>query len=352
MQITFLGENDLYGDVRVKTLVCEKPFSLQLDDQPRPARKPGEALIRIRRVGLCGTDFHIFSGNQPFLSYPRVMGHELAGEVAEIDAGSRLTLGELVTINPYLPCGHCIACRKAKPNACVNIRVMGVHIDGGMTEYVSVPEKAVVPVPGLTPDQAAMVEFLSIGAHAVRRGQVTGEDRVLVVGAGPIGVATALFAQLAGADVSLIDTNAARLDYAQKAIGLHHAAEVGDGLEDWLKSRTDGEGFDAVFDATGSARAIEQGFSYVAHGGRYVLVSVVKDTISFMDPEFHKREMTLIGSRNATRHDFQLVIDLIRDGAIPTAALQTHAFALEDLPSVVPELMADPGRVLKAIGSF
>jgi 2-desacetyl-2-hydroxyethyl bacteriochlorophyllide A dehydrogenase len=338
--------------MRVKTLVCEKPFSLQLGERPRTERKPGEALVRIKRVGLCGTDFHIFSGNQPFLSYPRVMGHELAGEVAEVDEGSNLRVGELVTINPYLPCGTCIACRKAKPNCCTNIRVMGVHIDGGMTEYVSVPEKAVVPVPGLTPDQAAMVEFLSIGAHAVRRGGITGEDRVLVVGAGPIGVAAALFAKLAGADVSLIDTNAGRLDYAATAVGLKHTAVVGEGLEDWLKARSDGEGFDAVFDATGSARAIEKGFSYVAHGGRYVLVSVVKDTISFADPEFHKREMTLIGSRNATRHDFQLVIDLIRDGAIPTAALQTHAFALEDLPRVVPELMADPGSVLKAIGSF
>ncbi|WP_443751037.1 zinc-binding alcohol dehydrogenase family protein [Asticcacaulis solisilvae] len=336
----------------MKTLVCEKPFSLQLGNQPRPERKPGEALIRIRRVGLCGTDFHIFSGNQPFLSYPRVMGHELAGEIVETDTGSRLTVGELVTINPYLPCGHCVACRKNKPNACVNIRVMGVHVDGGMTEFVSVPEKAVVPVPGLTPDQAAMVEFLSIGAHAVRRGHVVEDERVLVVGAGPIGVATALFAQLAGAEVSLIDTNAGRLDYARKAIGLEHTALVGDGLEDWLTGRTNGEGCDAVFDATGNARAIEQGFARVAHGGRYVLVSVVKDTISFADPEFHKREMTLIGSRNATRHDFQLVIDLIRDGAIPTAALQTHAFAMEDLPRVVPELMADPGSVLKAIGSF
>lgn len=336
----------------MKTLVCEKPFSLQLDDKPRPSRAPGEALVRIQRVGLCGTDFHIFSGNQPFLSYPRVMGHELAGEIVEVDDRSSLTVGSLVTINPYLPCGTCIACRKAKPNCCTQIRVMGVHIDGGMTEYVSVPEKAVVPVPGLTPDQAAMVEFLSIGAHAVRRGGITSEDRVLVVGAGPIGVAAALFAQLAGAEVSLIDTNAGRLDYAAKAIGLHHTATVGDGVEAWLKGRTNGDGFDAVFDATGSARAIEKGFSYVAHGGRYILVSVVKDTISFADPEFHKREMTLIGSRNATRHDFQLVIDLIREGAIPTAALQTHAFALEDLPRVVPELMADPGSVLKAIGSF
>lgn len=336
----------------MKTLVCEKPFSLQLDDKPRPLRAPGEALVRIKRVGLCGTDFHIFSGNQPFLSYPRVMGHELAGEIVEVDDRSSLTVGELVTINPYLPCGTCIACRKAKPNCCTHIRVMGVHIDGGMTEYVSVPEKAVVPVPGLTSDQAAMVEFLSIGAHAVRRGGITGEDRVLVVGAGPIGVAAALFAQLAGAEVSLIDTNAGRLDYAARAIGLHHTATVDDGVEAWLNERTHGDGFDAVFDATGSARAIEKGFSYVAHGGRYVLVSVVKDTISFADPEFHKREMTLIGSRNATRHDFQLVIDLIREGAIPTAALQTHAFALEDLARVVPELMADPGSVLKAIGSF
>ena len=336
----------------MKAIVCSKPFSLDVEERPVPVRKPGEVMIRIRRVGLCGTDYHIFSGNQPFLSYPRVMGHELAGEVAELDAGTALEVGQLVTINPYIPCGTCIACRKSKPNCCVNINVLGVHVDGGMTEFICVPAAAVIAVDGLTPDQAAMVEFLSVGAHAVRRGQVAKGDRALVVGAGPIGVGVALFCQFAGAEVTLIDTSAERLAYARDKVGIGHVQTVDDGLDAYLKARSDGEYFDVVFDATGNGKAIEKGFSYVAHGGRYVLVSVVKDVISFADPEFHKREMTLLGSRNATREDFEYVIEKLRSGAIPSVMLQTHNFDLVDTPTMIKDLIANQGSVLKAIATF
>ncbi|CAL4868784.1 L-galactonate-5-dehydrogenase [Asticcacaulis sp. MM231] len=309
-------------------------------------------MIRIRRVGLCGTDYHIFSGNQPFLAYPRIMGHELAGEVAEVDEGSSLRIGQLVTINPYLPCGVCVACRKEMPNCCVNIKVLGVHIDGGMTEFICVPADAVIPVEGLSPDQAAMVEFLSVGAHAVRRGQVSKADRALVVGAGPIGVGVALFCKFTGAEVSLIDTSAERLAYARDKVGLEHVQQVGEDLDAFLTERSNGEYFDVVFDATGNGKAIEKGFGYVAHGGRYVLVSVVKDTISFSDPEFHKRETTLLGSRNATREDFEYVISKLRSGAIPSDMLQTHNFDLMETPTRIKELIANQGSVLKAIATF
>ncbi len=336
----------------MKAIVCDRPYSLGIEERPVPVRKVGEVMIRIRRVGLCGTDYHIFSGNQPFLAYPRIMGHELAGEVAEIDDGSPLKIGQLVTINPYIPCGTCVACRKEKPNCCVNINVLGVHVDGGMTEFICVPAAAVIPVDGLTPDQAAMVEFLSVGAHAVRRGQVTKGDRALVVGAGPIGVGVALFCQFTGAEVSLIDTSGDRLNYARDKVGIAHVKQLGDGLDDFLKDRSDGEFFDVVFDATGNGKAIEKGFSYVAHGGRYVLVSVVKDTISFSDPEFHKRETTLLGSRNATREDFESVIENLRSGAIPSDMLQTHNFDLMDTPMMIKDLIANQGSVLKAIATF
>lgn len=336
----------------MKTIVCERPFSLEMAQRDRPVRAAGEALVQIKRVGLCGTDFHIFSGNQPFLSYPRVMGHELAGYIVEVDENSPLKPQSQVTINPYLPCGRCVACRKQKPNCCVNIKVLGVHIDGGMTEYISVPEAAIVPAEGLTLEQAAMVEFLAIGLHAVRRGAILHEESVLVVGAGPIGVAVAIFAGLAGAEVTLIDTSIERLTYARDVVGIANVAVADDQVAAWLEARTRGEYFDAVFDATGSAAAIETGFGYVAHGGRYVLVSVVKDMISFKDTEFHKREMQLIGSRNATRHDFQMVIDLMRAGDIPTDALQTHAFELAEAATVIPALKERLSTVLKAIGTF
>ncbi|MGZ3306624.1 MAG: zinc-binding dehydrogenase, partial [Asticcacaulis sp.] len=241
--------------------------------------------------------------------------------------------------------------RKSKPNCCVNIEVMGVHIDGGMTEFVCVPAAAVIKVEGLTPDQAAMVEFLSIGAHAVRRAALQSGERVLIVGSGPIGIAAALFARLAGAEVWIIDTNAQRLTFARERLGFAKVAVADGAAPAWLSEQTGNEGFDCVFDATGSAAAIQAGFQYVAHGGRYVLLSVVKDSISFSDPEFHKREMMLIGSRNATRQDFEYVIQSIRAGAIPTDDLKTHAFELKDMPQVVPELIKNFGSVLKAIGS-
>ncbi|ESQ82236.1 hypothetical protein AEAC466_17985 [Asticcacaulis sp. AC466] len=336
----------------MKAIVCDKPFSIGIEDRPAPVRKPGEVMIRIRRVGLCGTDYHIFSGNQPFLAYPRVMGHELAGEVAEVDAGAPLQIGQLVTINPYIPCGTCVACRKQKPNCCVNIKVLGVHVDGGMTEFICVPAHAVIAVDGLSPDQAAMVEFLSVGAHAVRRGQVTKADRALVVGAGPIGVGVALFCTFAGAAVTLIDTSQERLAYARDKVGIEHVKQVGEELQAFLEARSDGEYFDVVFDATGNGKAIEKGFSYVAHGGRYVLVSVVKDTIAFSDPEFHKRETTLLGSRNATREDFEYVIENLRSGAIPSDMLRTHNFDLMDTPTMIKDLIANQGSVLKAIATF
>lgn len=333
----------------MKAVVCERPFELGMRTLPKPSRAPGEVLLRMRRVGLCGTDYHIFAGNQPYLSYPRVMGHELAAEVVEADSTSPLAPGQVVTLNPYLACGTCIACRKGKPNCCTSIEVLGVHTDGGMCEFLAVPETAVIPAGTLDLDQAAMVEFLSVGAHAVRRGETAPGSRALVVGAGPIGIAVALFARAAGADVTLVDSNPPRLDYASTAIGIERTVIADDRLHDTLSALTDGEFFDLVFDATGNAKAMERGFAYVAHGGTYVLVSVVKQDITFADPEFHKREMRLIGSRNATGEDFRAVIAAIERGDIPTDAIKTHAFPLEEAPQRIPELIAEAGTVLKAI---
>lgn len=335
----------------MKAILCDAPFSLSVVERPAPVRGEGEALIRVRRVGLCGTDYHIYAGRQPFLEYPRVIGHELAGEVAEAPIGSGLSVGQVVTINPYLPCGTCVACRRGKPNCCAAIRVLGVHIDGGMCDFVSVPAGAVVPVGALSLDQAAMVEFLAIGRHAVGRGAVSAGQRVLVVGAGPIGVGVALFAQLAGAEVLLIDTSAARLARAQD-IGVGEVLAVDDTLGALLAARTEGEFFDCVFDATGNIGAMCRGLEFVAHGGAYVLVSVVKEELRFPDPEFHKRETSLLASRNATRADFEDVIARIADGSIPTAKLHTQSLAALDMPERLPQLARAPDAVLKAIVAF
>lgn len=332
----------------MKVVVCEKPGVLKLDQREAPARAAGEVLVRIRRVGICGTDYHIFGGSQPYLSYPRIMGHELSGEVAKADAASAFRPGQLVCIMPYLSCGECRACRRGHTNCCRNLQVLGVHRDGGLAEFVSVPEQFVIDASGLTLDQAAMVEFLSIGHHAASRGAPSEGDRVLIVGAGPIGMAVALFASRRGAEVTVMDGNAARANFCVRELGAARTLGVEDPTAR-IAELTGGEGFDVVFDATGNQKAMEAGFAPVGHGGRYVLVSIVSADISFSDPEFHKRETTLLASRNATREDFEAVITAIRAGEVPTDRLGTHHTALEELPRVIERWSAPSAGVIKGI---
>lgn len=332
-------------------VVCTRPGELKLEQRRRPVAAEGDVLVRVRRVGVCGTDMHIFCGDQPFLTYPRVMGHELAGEVEEAPAGSQLRAGDPVYIIPYLACGSCIACRKGRPNCCTSIAVLGVHRDGGLANYISVPAQNVRKAEGITLDQAAMAEFLAVGAHAVRRACPAAGDKVLVVGTGPIGIAVLLFSRLRGADVTAVDGRADRLAFCRDKLGLRSTFLAGESLGEELAEHSDGEMFDIVFDATGNPAAMEAGFGYVAHGGTYVLVSIVPSSISFSDPEFHKREMTLLGSRNATAEDFDTVVEAMRNGRIPTDCLKTHVSPLADLPETFPGWIDPSAGVIKAIVS-
>jgi Threonine dehydrogenase and related Zn-dependent dehydrogenases len=330
------------------TIICDSPGTLSTVDRPKPTRGEGEVLVRLRRVGVCGTDLHIFTGNQPYLSYPRVMGHELSGIVEEVPVASHLTPGDTVSIIPYISCGHCSACRKGRTNCCRNIGVLGVHRDGGMTEYLSLPERFVLKAEGLTVDQAAMVEFLAIGAHAVARANVQPRQKVLVVGAGPIGMAVAIFARLDGAEVTFLDGRADRLDFAATHLGASHTVLLGDGDQQTLSEITNGDFFDAVFDATGNPKAMERGFRFVGHGGTYVFVSIVSSDISFSDPEFHKRETSLLGSRNATVEDFERVIEAMRAGEVPEALI-THRMMLAEVPERFAGLTDPAAGVVKAM---
>ncbi len=336
----------------MKTIVCQEPYLLQVAEREEPVAGPADVLVRIRRVGLCGTDYHIYAGRHPYLSYPRVMGHELAGEVVRAPRGSALTVGQRVAINPYLSCGACGACRKGKPNACLNISVLGVHADGGMCELIAVPESAVIDAAGLPLDHAAMIEFLAIGAHAVARAKLAEGDRVLVVGAGPIGTAAGLFAKLSGGRVTLIDTRAQRLDYARTRLGFEDTVVVDATIAAALGERTEGAMYDAVFDATGVLAAMTRSLAYVAHGGSLVLVGVAPGDLVFPDPEFHKRETTVLASRNALAGDFAHVIASIKAGHLPIDALHTHSFDADDMPTQLPRLIADADHVLKAIARF
>src|SRR5674476_690927 len=174
----------------MKALICTKPGTFEYKDIVKPVLQTGQAIIKIRRIGICGTDLHAYEGTQPFFTYPRILGHELAADLIEADGADGFLPGEALTIIPYFNCSKCIACRNGKPNCCIDIKVCGVHIDGGMTEYLSVPTYSLVKSQGLSYDELALVEPLSIGAHGVRRANVQKDEFVLVIGAGPIGLGT------------------------------------------------------------------------------------------------------------------------------------------------------------------
>ncbi|WP_423065563.1 zinc-binding alcohol dehydrogenase family protein [Devosia sp. CN2-171] len=328
-------------------LVCRQPGVLEIETRPAPHRGEGEALVRPLRVGICGTDYHIYEGKHPFLEYPRVMGHELAVEVLEAPAGSGFAPGEICVVNPYVSCGRCIACRAGKPNCCVRIAVLGVHRDGGMALLLSLPVANLVKAVGLSIDACATVEFLAIGAHAVRRAGTGAGKRGLVIGAGPIGLGVALFGAISGLEVSVLDLDAARLETARAIAG---ATPIpADEAAPMVAALTDGEGFDFVFDATGNAASMQKGFDYVAHGGTYVLVSVVKGPITFEDPDFHRREMSLLGSRNATSEDFQRVIAAIAAGNVPIDKLITHRTTLAGAARDIPVWATQKRGLVKAV---
>lgn len=322
--------------------LCVEPGTFVLESRPLPRSAPeGWLLVDIQAAGLCGTDYHIFQGKHPYLAYPRVIGHELSARVTE--GGHGFAKGQLVVINPYIACGSCHACARGKPNACMNIGVLGVHRDGGICARIAVPAGNLIDATGLSAHQAALVEFLAIGAHAVRRSGMTSADRVLVTGAGPIGLGAALFARATGAEVHVMDSSDQRLAAAGR-LGFAHLHQPGTLPASFLAG-----GFDVVMDATGNPRAMEAGFAHVAHGGTYVLVSVVKDDLTFNDAEFHKREMRLVGSRNALAEDFQTVMAALRSGAVDGAALISTTLPLADLPRRIGELAADRGGIIKAL---
>lgn len=340
----------------MKAVICSQPGELALIDRAAPGvPAAGWVKVAVSHVGICGTDYHIFEGKHPFLEYPRVMGHEISATVLEGGDDAGLPAGTPVIVNPYISCGTCIACRQVKPNCCTAIRVLGVHTDGAFCEEIVVPAGNLYPANGLSLEAAATVEFLAIGAHAVRRARAPSGQRSLVIGAGPIGLGTAIFSRIAGHAVTLLDASAERLEMARDRLGFEQGILAGPDAIKSAHALTDNDGFDVVFDATGHAGSMEASFAFVAHGGCLVFVSVVKDEIRFSDPEFHKREMMLIGSRNATREDFDHVARSIAAGHVPVEALITHrttlAGAVEDLPRWAHEKSGLIKAVIKVSGA-
>jgi 2-desacetyl-2-hydroxyethyl bacteriochlorophyllide A dehydrogenase len=334
----------------MRSLVCTSPGQFEYKDIEQPAPAAGQALIRIRRIGICGTDLHAFEGTQPFFTYPRILGHELAGELVNTGGAEGFEVGETVSFIPYFNCGTCIACRNGKTNCCTNIKVCGVHVDGGMVEYLSVPAHTLLHGEGLPYDALALVEPLAIGAHGLRRAGVQAGEYVLVVGAGPIGLGIIALANIAGANVIALDVNDNRLDFCRNKLGVQHT--INGATQDvmaLLNEITNGDMPTVVIDATGNLKAINNAFQYMAHGARYVLVGLQKGDISFSHPEFHKREATLMSSRNATRADFEHVIRCIKNKQIDPLTFITHKVAFDQTKEEFAGWLNPANGVIKAM---
>jgi 2-desacetyl-2-hydroxyethyl bacteriochlorophyllide A dehydrogenase len=334
----------------MRATVLVEPGSFELREIEEPARPgPHDVTVRIRRVGICGTDLHAFRGRQPFLSYPRILGHELAVEVLDVGADVlEIRPGLLAAVRPALGCGTCDACLRGHENACATLKVLGAHVDGGMRDRLRLPASAVHPSATLSLDELALVEPLSIGGHAVERSEPVPADRILVIGAGPIGLAVTAHVLARGHRPLIAETSATRREFAAAWAGVE-AIDPGADPSRALREALHGELATLVFDATGAPASMHAAFDLLAAGGRLVLVGLFQGDLTFHDPEFHRRELTVMGSRNATAADFLRSIELIETGRAAVTDWITHRTTLEGIPAIFPVLEHRESGVLKAM---
>jgi alcohol dehydrogenase len=338
----------------MQALLLAKPGHFHFIDVPEPMPPgPGEAIVRVHAVGICGTDYGGYLGKMPFFSYPRIPGHELGVEVVAVGADvTNVRPGDRCCVEPYINCQACSSCRRGLTNCCEHHQTLGVHCDGGLRPLFTVPARKLHPSPNLSPAQNALVETLAIGCHAVDRGNPRPGETVLIIGAGPIGLSALEFAKLSGARVIVMDMVASRLDFVRDTMGIADTlmATGSDADGQTLARLTDGRMCDVVIDATGSGVSMAGALKHCSFGGRLVYVGITQADLVFPHASvMHRRELTLLASRNALSRDFSRIIGLIETGAIDTRPWITHRVPFADTISVFPTLLEPTSGVLKAV---
>ena len=338
----------------MKAIQLEQPQHFRPIDVPEPPQpRAGEALVRVGRIGICGTDYSGFLGKMPFFSYPRIPGHELGVEVLAVGEGvTNVRVGERCAVEPYMNCERCFSCRAGRGNCCETLKVLGVMTDGGMCERMVLPARKLHPAGALTLEQCALVETLAIGCHAVNRGAPLAGENVLVIGAGPIGLSVIEFAKLSGARTMVMDINAQRLGFVRATMGVPDTILV-DGSElEQLTALTGGALAQVVVDATGSNRSMSNALNFVGFTGRLVFVGISTQEITFLQPVMHRREMTFLASRNAHAADFSRIIAHIERGEIDTQPWITHRAPFAEMIGEFPAWLRPETGVIKAMVSL
>lgn len=335
----------------MKALLLEAPKDFKLIETAEPTGPgPGEALVRVHRIGICGTDLSGYLGKMPFFSYPRIPGHELGVEVLEVGEGvGNIQPGDRCSVEPYINDPSSYASRRGHPNCCERLEVLGVHRDGGMRPRFVLPARKLHRSETLAWEQLALVETLAIGCHAVNRGAPQPDESCLIIGAGPIGLATVEFVKLSGARMIVVDMNEQRLEFCRNVMGVEHTVKLSESIDRDLRDLSDGQLPDVVIDATGHNGSMSNAFGMIAPAGRLVYVGITTDEVRFRHPIFHKTEGTLLCSRNALPADFTRIIRLIEEGRIDTKPWITHRSSFEDLPGVFPSYTKPETGVIKAV---
>ncbi|MGH2353845.1 MAG: zinc-binding alcohol dehydrogenase family protein [Chloroflexota bacterium] len=339
----------------MKAAVTTAPRGMELQDVPAPAPGPGEALVQVELAGICGSDLHFYEGQNPYSNYPQIQGHEFSGRVVAFGGPYEgpVKIGERVSVEPLIPCGQCFPCRRGRPNCCTRLKVIGIHVPGAFAEFVAVPVNTLHPAGALDPELTSLVEPISIGMQVVTRGAVTAEDMVAVFGAGMIGQAVLACAADRGARVLVVDKVASRLELARR-LGAERTVDAGrDDPAKVIAEWTSGDGAAVVVDATGVPAVIRSAVDVVAFAGRIVIVGISLQEVSLPIPEFTRKELTILGSRN-NAGVFGQALDLVRRHGERLRTLITHRYPLEQAPEAIEFALHHPAeaeKVLLTVGS-
>lgn len=333
----------------MRALVLRKPGEAAVEIVPDPVRRPDQVLLKVRNVGLCGTDLNSFRGKNPLVTYPRVLGHEIGATVVEADGlRADLAAGARVAVSPYSRCGSCPSCRRSRPNACQFCQTMGVMRDGGLTEFIQVPAENVFPAK-LSLSELCIVEPLSIGFHAAARGRVTAGDTVAVIGCGGVGLGAIAGASFRGARVIAIDVDSEKLAIARKAGAAHLINTATESLHKRLKELTDGCGPDVLIEAVGRPETFRAAVELVAFSGRVVYIGYAKEDVAYETRLFVQKELEILGSRNALAENFRDMIQMLEQKQFPVADYITEVVPLESAAEMLRRWSDHPHKFTKII---
>ena len=338
----------------MKAIQITQPCEIKLTDIPYPEIQPDEALVKIRYAGFCGSDLNTFFGRNALAKMPVIPGHEIGGVIEAVgeNVPTHLIIGTPCTINPYTACGNCTSCRNGRPNACRFNQTLGVQRDGAMCEYMAVRWDKIITDADISPKDFCLVEPMSVGFHAVRRGKVTGQDTVMALGCGMIGIGAIVGATLRGAQVIVVDIDDDKLSLARQLGSTFTINSRTENVHEQLQALTGGSGPDVVIEAVGSPVTYQLAINEVAFTGRVVCIGYAKEQITFETKHFVQKELDIRGSRNALQEDFHAVMDYMKQGACPIDKLISGIYPPEQVAMAFERWTADPARIFRLLIEF